>query len=238
MNQEVTLGAAFLAGIMSFVSPCVLPLVPAYIANLAGSTAIETGGRSGRLPALFHSLCFVAGFSIIFVFLGASVGLLGSAITANTELLRYIAGSLILLMGIYIIAAWKIPWLNYEKRFHFKTGQKTGYARSVLIGGAFALGWTPCVGPILGAILTLAWSSKDVGLGAQLLIVYSLGMGIPFILIGLLWGQIMPLWKSINKYLSVISIVSGVLLIIVGILILTNSLSIISSWFSEFIPIL
>ena len=232
MTQSVGLVTAFIAGLFSFISPCVLPLVPAYIANLAGATAIEPGAKRSRLPALFHSLMFVAGFTVIFVFLGASVGLLGSAFTANPQLLRWIAGSLVLLLGIYIIAAWKIPWLNYEKRMNFSTGRKTGYVRSMIIGGAFALGWTPCVGPILGAILALAWSSQNVALGAELLIIYSLGMGIPFILIGLLWGFIMPLWKSINKYLGIISLVSGAILIIVGILILTNSLSIISSWFS------
>lgn len=232
MAQEVTFGAAFLAGILSFISPCVLPLVPAYLANLAGSTAIESGTRVSRWPAFFHSLCFVLGFTIIFVGLGASVGLLGTVITAQVNILRYVAGSAIVLMGLFIILALKIPWLNYEKRLHFNTARNPGYLRSILIGAAFALGWTPCVGPVLGSILALAWSSHDVWLGAQLLIVYSLGMGIPFIIIGLAWGAIMPLWKTINKYLGIISIVSGSLLIILGILILTDNLS----WLGQFIP--
>ena len=232
MSQEISFGAAFIAGILSFFSPCVLPLVPAYIANLAGSTAIEPGTRSSRIPALLHSICFVLGFSIIFVLLGASVGLLGTAITAHADILRIIAGALITLMGLFIILALKIPWFNYEKRIHFSPSRNPGYIRSVLIGMAFALGWTPCVGPVLGAILALAWSSQNVWLGAQLLIVYSLGMGIPFILIGLVWGAIMPLWKSINKHLGLISIISGVLLIIIGILILTNNFA----WISMIIP--
>jgi cytochrome c-type biogenesis protein len=232
LSQEITFGAAFLAGILSFVSPCVLPLVPAYLANLAGSTAIEAETRTSRWPALFHSLCFVLGFTIIFVFLGASVGLIGTVVTAQAAVLRYVAGGAIVLMGIFIILALKIPWLNYEKRLHFKTARNPGYFRSVLIGSAFALGWTPCVGPVLGSILALAWSSHDVLLGAQLLIVYSLGMGIPFIIIGLAWGSIMPLWKTINKHLGIISIVSGALLIILGILILTDNLS----WLGQFAP--
>jgi cytochrome c-type biogenesis protein len=232
LGQEVTFGAAFLAGILSFVSPCVLPLVPAYLANLAGSTAIESETRTSRWPAFFHSLCFVLGFTIIFVGLGASVGLLGTIITAQADILRYVAGSAIVLMGMFIILALKIPWLNYEKRLHLNTSRNPGYLRSVLIGAAFALGWTPCVGPVLGSILALAWSAHDVWLGAQLLIVYSLGMGIPFIIIGLAWGAIMPLWKTINKYLGIISIVSGALLIILGILILTDNLS----WLGQFIP--
>jgi cytochrome c-type biogenesis protein len=232
LSQEITFGAAFLAGILSFISPCVLPLVPAYLANLAGSTAIETETRTSRWPAFFHSLCFVLGFTIIFVGLGASVGLLGTVITAHANVLRYVAGAAIILMGIFIILALKIPWLNYEKRLHFKTSRNPGYFRSIIMGAAFALGWTPCVGPVLGSILALAWSSHDVWLGAQLLIIYSLGMGIPFIIIGLAWGAIMPLWKTINKYLGIISIVSGALLIILGILILTGNLS----WLGQFIP--
>ncbi len=231
MTQDISIGAAFFAGLLSFLSPCVLPLVPAYIANLAGNTAIEKEKR-GRFMTLLHSLCFVLGFTVIFVFLGASVGFLGTAITASSTVLRIISGALITFMGVFVIAAFKIPWLNYEKRMHFNPSRNPGYIRSVLIGGAFALGWTPCVGPVLGAILALAWSSQNVGLGAQLLIVYSLGMGIPFILIGLLWGAILPLWKSINKHLGLISIVSGVLLIIIGILILTNNFA----WLSQLVP--
>jgi cytochrome c-type biogenesis protein len=232
LAQEVTFGAAFLAGILSFISPCVLPLVPAYLANLAGSTAIETETRTSRWPAFFHSLCFVLGFTIIFVGLGASVGLLGTVITAHVDVLRYVAGAAIILMGIFIILALKIPWLNYERRLHFKPSRNPGYFRSIVIGAAFALGWTPCVGPVLGSILALAWSAHDVLLGAQLLIVYSLGMGIPFIIIGLAWGAVMPLWKTINKHLGIISIVSGALLIILGILILTDNLS----WLGQFMP--
>jgi cytochrome c-type biogenesis protein len=174
----------------------------------------------------------VLGFTIIFVVLGASVGLIGTVITAQAAILRYVAGGAIVLMGIFIILALKIPWLNYEKRLHFKGSRNPGYLRSILIGAAFALGWTPCVGPVLGSILALAWSAHDVLLGAQLLIVYSLGMGIPFIIIGLAWGSVMPLWKTINKHLGIISIVSGSLLIILGILILTDNLS----WLGQFAP--
>lgn len=231
MTQDISIGAAFFAGLLSFLSPCVLPLVPAYIANLAGNTAIEQAKRS-RLTTLLHSLCFVLGFTVIFVFLGASVGFLGTAITASGTVLRIISGALITFMGVFMIAAFKIPQLNYEKRMHFNPSRNPGYVRSILIGGAFALGWTPCVGPVLGAILALAWSSQNVGLGAELLIIYSLGMGIPFILIGLLWGAILPLWKSINKHLGLISIISGVLLIIIGILILTDNFA----WLGQLIP--
>jgi len=229
---EISYIVAFGGGLLSFFSPCVLPLVPAYLANLAGVTAIDPNIRRSYLPALFHSLSFVLGFSIIFIGLGASVGLIGTTITAYSTLLRQISGGLIIAFGIFLIAAFKLPWLNYEKRISAPTGSNPGYLRSIGIGAAFALGWTPCIGPILGAILTLAWSTQTVAEGALLLAVYSMGMGIPFIILGLVWGAIMPLWKSINRYLGVISIVSGVLLIIVGILILTGNLT----WIGQFVP--
>ncbi len=132
--------------------------------------------------------------------------------------------------GIFLIAAYKFPWLNYEKRLNLNTKRNPSYLRSIVIGAIFAFGWTPCVGPILGAVLTLAWSSQTVGEGALLLVVYSLGLGIPFILIGLAWGKIMPLWKSLNRHLWIISILSGVLLIVIGTLMLTGNLS----WLSQF----
>lgn len=231
-DKWLALGA-FLAGIVSFFSPCVLPLVPAYIANLAGITVIDPNSRRSYLPILFHSLAFVVGFSLIFIGLGASVGLIGTTITAHSLLLRYISGGLIIAFGIFLIAAYKLPWLNYEKRLKTTASSSPGYFRSVGIGAAFALGWTPCIGPILGAILMLACNSQSVGQGALLLSIYSLGLGVPFILTGLLWGAIMPLWKSINRYLGIISIVSGALLIVVGILMLTGSLT----WFSQLVPI-
>lgn len=231
---ELSYPVAFTAGVLSFFSPCVLPLVPAYLANLAGITAIDPQTRTSRLPVLFHSLSFVLGFSAVFITLGASVGLIGTAITAHSVLLRYIAGGLIIAFGVFLIAAFKLPWLNYEKRLNPATSSPhPGYFRSIAIGAAFALGWTPCIGPILGAILTLAWSSQTVGEGALLLTVYSLGLGIPFVLLGLVWGAIMPLWKSINRYLGVISVASGVLLIVVGILILTGNLAWLSQWVSS-----
>ena len=217
---------------LSFFSPCVLPLVPAYLANLAGVTAIDNKTRTSYLPSLFHSICFVAGFSMIFIALGASVGLIGNVFTAHSMLLRYISGGLITAFGIFLIASYKLPWLNYEKRFSPSVGSTPGYIRSLIVGAAFALGWTPCIGPILGAILALAWSSHTVGHGAYLLTIYSLGLGIPFILIGLLWGKITSFWKSMNRYLGIISIASGALLVIVGILILTGNMG----WFSQFLP--
>lgn len=233
MTEEISYFVAFGAGILSFLSPCVLPLVPVYLANLAGATAIDANRRTNYQPALFHSLSFVAGFSFVFIALGISAGLFGGALTIPTNLLQKIAGGVIIAFGLFLMAPFRLPWLNYEKRLKPVFGNNPGYIRSLLIGAFFSLGWTPCVGPILGAILTLAWSSQTVWQGASLLSVYSLGLGIPFILVGLTFGTIVPLWKNLSRYSGIISLVSGLLLIVLGILILTDSLYWLSRHFSS-----
>lgn len=227
---DISYWTAFGAGLLSFFSPCVLPLVPAYLANLAGSSAIDTDEKRKVWPTLLHSIFFVLGFSILFILMGASAGLIGSAITQYAETLRIVSGIVIIIFGVFLIAAYKIPWLNYEKRMHVQGARNPGYLRSMLIGAAFSLGWTPCIGPILGSILFIASYTQETAKGALLLAAYSLGMGIPFLIIGLAWSYIVPFWKSINKHLGLISIISGILLIIVGILILSGQLT----WLSRF----
>ena len=225
---DISYWTAFGAGLLSFFSPCVLPLVPAYLANLAGSSAIDTDDKRKVWPTLLHSIFFVLGFSILFILMGASAGLIGSAITEYAETLRIVSGIVIIILGIFLIAAYKIPWLNYEKRMHVQGARNPGYLRSLLIGAAFSLGWTPCIGPILGSILFIASYTQETAKGALLLSAYSLGMGIPFLLIGLAWSYIVPFWKGITKHLGLISIISGILLIIVGILILSGQLTMLS----------
>jgi cytochrome c-type biogenesis protein len=228
--SDITYWTAIGAGLLSFFSPCVLPLVPAYIANLAGASAIDANEKRNIWPTFLHSVAFVLGFSFLFILMGGSAGLIGSAITAYAETLRIVSGIVVIIFGIFLIAAYKIPWLNYEKRVHLKGATNPGYLRSMLIGSAFAVGWTPCIGPILGSILFIASYTQETAKGALLLAAYSLGMGIPFLLIGLAWSYIMPFWKGLNRHLALISIISGVLLIIVGILILTGQLT----WLSRF----
>jgi len=232
VNQlnDVTYWTAFIAGLLSFFSPCVLPLVPAYLANLAGASAIDTGSSRRVWPTLLHSVAFVLGFSILFILMGASAGLIGSSIIAYAEPLRIVSGIFVIIFGVFLIAAYKIPWLNYEKRLHLQGTHNPGYIRSLLIGAAFAVGWTPCIGPILGSILFIASYTGETAKGAVLLAVYSMGMGIPFLLIGLAWSYIVPFWSGITRHLGLISIISGILLIIVGILMLTNQLT----WLSRF----
>jgi len=227
--ENISFLVAFSAGLLSFLSPCVLPLVPVYLASLCGPEIYDVMSTKIRIPLFLHSLTFIAGFSIVFVTLGAIAGLTGYAITLNTALLNTIAGSLLIALGVFMLAALKVPWLNYEKRLTPSLSNTTGYLRSFIIGATFSLAWTPCVAPILGGILTLASVQATAWQGAYLLAVYSLGLGLPFLIIGAAFDSIIPLIKRINRYSRWVYIVSGLLLITVGILILTDMLS----WFSS-----
>ncbi len=222
--EQTSLFVAFGAGLLSFLSPCVLPLVPVYLASLCGPEIFEPEINRSRLPMFLHSLSFVLGFSLVFIILGAGAGFAGFALSTNLSLIHKIAGSLLIAFGLFLLAALKIPWLNYEKRLTPSLGATTGYLRSLLIGAIFSLAWTPCVGPILGGILTLAWGSETAWRGAYLLASYSLGLGLPFLVIGVTFDSIRPLLKRIHRYSTWIYIVSGLLLIAVGILILTNTM--------------
>ena len=229
MTEEVTLGIAFGAGLASFLSPCVLPLVPVYLASLAGPEILDAESRRKRLPLFLHSLFFVIGFTIIFSLWGAGIGLIGSTLAAYSTVIQWVVGGLLVVFGLVMIAALKVPWLNYERRLNISLGTNSGYLRSFLTGGVFCLAWTPCVGPILGSILTVALDSATAWSGAYLLAVYSLGLGLPFLIMGIAFDFILPLLKTINRYSSWIYIISGLLLIAVGVLILTGNLS----WFAS-----
>ena len=226
--SSISIIAAFSAGLLSFLSPCVVPLVPVYLSSLYGPEIFDTGVVRRRVPLFLHSLSFVIGFSIIFITLGAIAGLTGFAINPNSALLNKIAGSLLIVFGLFMLAALKLPWLNFEKRINPSLGNTTSYLRSLLIGAIFSLAWTPCVSPMLGSILTLALASETAWHGAYLLAIYSLGLGLPFLIIGIAFDSISPLLRRIHRYSRIIYIISSLLLITVGVLILTNSLT----WFS------
>ncbi len=181
MMSSVSIVAAFSAGLLSFLTPCVIPLVPVYLASLCGPEILEPKISRNRIPIFLHSLSFVVGFSLIFVALGAIAGLTGFAISLNVALLNRIAGSLLIAFGLFMLAVPKLSWLNYEKRLTPSLGNTTGYLRSLLIGVIFSLAWTPCVGPILGGVLALALDSATAWRGAYLLAIYSLGLGLPFL---------------------------------------------------------
>jgi cytochrome c-type biogenesis protein len=226
--ENISVLVAFGAGLLSFLSPCVIPLVPTYLATLAGPEVLSERAGRIRFPLFFHSLSFVFGFTLIFTALGAIAGLTGYAINPSSALLNKISGGLLIAFGLFLLAALKVPWLNIEKRLSLSLGRTTGYLRSFLIGAAFTLAWTACVGPILGGILALALNSATAWRGAYLLAFFSLGLGIPFLIIGIAFDYFAPLLRRIQRYSGVIHVISGLLLITVGILALTNRLV----WFS------
>ncbi|MBA7642948.1 Thiol:disulfide interchange protein DsbD [subsurface metagenome] len=229
MTGNISLLVAFGAGLLSFLSPCVLPLVPVYLASLCGTGLSDDRTGRNRITLLLHSISFVVGFSIIFVALGAIAGLTGYAINLSSALLNKIAGGLLIALGIFMLVALRIPWLNFEKRLAPSLGNTTGYLRSFIIGAVFCLGWTPCVAPVLGGVLALASVEASAWQGACLLAVYSLGLGLPFLIIGAAFDSLSPLLRRIHRYSGLVYIISGLLLIIVGILVLTNNLG----WFSS-----
>lgn len=216
---------AFGAGLVSFVSPCVLPMVPVYLASLAGPEVLEAQAATSRRPVFLHSLSFVLGFALVFTMMGAAAGLAGIVINPNSPLVQKIVGGLLIAFGLFMLAALKIPQLNYERHLSPSLGTTSGYLRSFLTGGIFTLAWTPCVSPILGGILTLALGSETAWHGAYLLLTYSLGLGLPFLVIGAAFSSIRPLLKAIHRYSSLVHIISGILLVSVGIVILTGNLN-------------
>lgn len=227
--ENIPLIVAFGAGLLSFLSPCVVPLVPAYMASLAGPQVLETAVPRERLPLFFHSLSFVAGFSLVFTTLGAIAGLTGYAVNPSIAFLNLVSGSLLIAFGVFMLASLVVPALNFEKRFSPSLGRKTGYLRSFLVGAVFSMAWTACVGPILAGILALALNSATAWSGAYLLVFYSLGLGVPFLVIGIAFDFFTPLLRRIQQYSRIIYVISGLLLITVGIMALLNKLV----WFSS-----
>jgi cytochrome c-type biogenesis protein len=222
--EEVSLFVAFGAGIAAFISPCVLPLVPVYLASICGPEILEPTADRRRLPIFFHTLSFVVGFSLVFVILGAIAGLAGFAISSHSLALK-IGGAVLIAFGLFLLASLKFPWLNYEKRLAPHLGATTGYLRSFIIGAIFSLAWTPCVGGLLGSALGVALTSGSAGQGAYTLAIFSLGLGLPFLAAGAAFDFIRPLLRHIHRYSKWSYIIGGLLLIAIGILILTGILA-------------
>ncbi len=216
--------AAFGAGILSFLSPCVLPLVPGYLSYLAGTSLQEAQSKPTthwRVSA--HALCFVLGFALIFVLLGAAASLLGSALRSCQQVLARIAGLLLVLFGIALTGLVPVPFLSRDHRIQVKPGTPTWW-RSGLIGMAFGAGWSACTGPLLGSILVLAAVRTTLVQGIILLLAYVLGLGVPFLLIGLLVDRASPIIRRMNRYTGLLSIIGGTILILMGMLIFSGRL--------------
>jgi cytochrome c-type biogenesis protein len=227
--ENVDILTALGGGILSFLSPCILPMVPVYLAALAGADFLDPEKVSSikRSRFFLHSLSFVLGFTVIFAGLGALAGLTGTFISPDSVAVRCGTGSILVLLGIFMLLAARFPQLNFEKRLHFSAVNE-GYARSFLTGAAFTFAWTPCVSPILGSILTLSLASETVWQGSSLLLVYSLGLGIPFLIIGLALGSALPILRRITRFTIWFYILGGIALITVGALILTGNLNLIT----------
>jgi cytochrome c-type biogenesis protein len=243
--QDVSLFAAFVAGILSFISPCVLPLIPGYLSFVSGVTLDEmrapgasvalADAGSKRRRAVIMSLAFVLGFSIVFIALGATATAVGTLLMDHIQLLGKIAGAVIILFGLHMMGVLKISWLYKEKRMQ-SDKKPAGFFGAILVGIAFAFGWTPCIGPILSAILLVASTQETITEGVQLLASYSAGLGVPFIATSLAINQFLAASARIRKHYHTIEVVSGVLMVIVGVLIFTNKFTVIARFLTPYLP--
>lgn len=235
MNEPVALGfiVAFIAGLLSFLSPCVLPLVPSYVGFITGMTLPEMSGR--RRVALTHALLFVAGFSLVFVLLGASATALGRALNYYQVWLQRIGGILIILFGLLCLGVFKTGMLTQERRLHLER-KPLGYLGSALVGMAFGAGWTPCIGPVLGGILGLAATTNDVSRGMQLLAVYSAGLAIPFLIAAVAVESFLDWFQRFRRFLPWVMRFSGILLIVVGVLLVTGEFTRLAGWLQGLTP--
>ncbi|MBM3707812.1 MAG: cytochrome c biogenesis protein CcdA [Actinobacteria bacterium] len=237
---EVSILSAFLAGILSFISPCVLPLVPVYL-GIMSRNAIYKGERmkiSDRLYAFINSLLFVLGFSIVFIALGSTAAFLGQFLKNYLSIIGRVGGAVLIVFGLHYVGLFKISFLNIEKRLNMPEKLKTGYLWSFIFGVIFSFGWVPCVGMILSAILLLASRMETFAQGIFLLVIYSAGLGLPFILASIFISFFSNLLKRINRHLNIISIISGVFLIALGIIFAADAMFKIMGFLTSKIPFL
>lgn len=231
---DLSLGLAFVAGFASFISPCVLSLVPAYVGYLS-SRAVTADGQTteSRWGTLAHGLAFVLGFSLVFIGLGLTASAVGALLYDAKGWLVRIGGIVVVIFGLHTMGVIHIPFLEYDTRRQQAPDRRLGYLSSVLMGVFFSAGWAPCVGPVLGAVLTLALNSDGVARGGGLLVAYSAGLGLPFLLAAAGIGSIGEMLRRYGKYLRYVSLATGILLVFIGVLLFTDSLS----FFSRFAPL-
>ena len=226
---------AFGAGFISFLSPCVLPLIPGYISYISGESLGDIVEKQKKV--ILKTVLFSLGFSLVFISFGATASLIGNILLDNSNTLRIIAGIVIIIFSLQLIGILNLNFLNQEKRFQTKNYSNNLFF-PVLVGAAFGFGWTPCIGPVLGSILTLAAVESSIGKGILLLSFYSLGLAIPFILSGYGISKFLAFSKNFRKNIKIVSVTGGVILLITGILILTNKLQALGYFILEAIPIL
>ena len=239
--MEITFFGAFVAGLLSFVSPCVLPLIPAYISFLGGASLgqlTEEGGvdTATQRRVFYSAFAFVLGFSTIFISLGATATALSTLIAQHSLLLSQIAGTILVIFGLHYMGVFRIGFLNFEKRFHLEN-KPAGLIGSYILGLAFAFGWTPCVGPILASVLMVAASGDSTSYGISLLTVYAAGLGIPFLIAAFAVKPFMAFISRFKKQMRKIEITISVLLIITGIAIFTGDLAEVANWLLNTFPV-
>lgn len=235
MPELLSIAIAAGAGLLSFASPCVVPLVPGYLGYLSGATVGADGQLVGdRRKVVAHALMFVLGFTLIFTVVGASVGLIGFALLRNMPIVQKIGGIILVVLGLHTLRLLNIPFLNRTVRLEMSAIGRRGYLGSLLIGAIFAVGWTPCVGIVLSGILTLAATSATVGQGALLLVAYSLGLGVPFVLSAFALDRARGWLRKLNARARLVETASGVMLVIMGLLVFTNFMSIMSAYWYRF----
>jgi cytochrome c-type biogenesis protein len=245
MEENVTLLAAFGAGLLSFISPCVLPLIPGYLSYVSGLSLDELRGTSktaavspvnARGRIIVASLAFILGFSLVFVALGATASAAGQFLIERLPILSRLAGAVIILFGLHTMGVLRIEWLYQTKQVQ-TTRKPAGPVGAMLVGAAFAFGWTPCLGPILAGILAVGASRDTVGEAVQLLATYSLGLGVPFLATGLAINRFFGAMAKIRRHYHTIELVSGALLVVIGLLIFTNRFTVIAQWLSPYLPV-
>lgn len=236
---EVSYIAAFVGGFLSFISPCVLPLIPGYLSFVSGISMEEfragTATATSRRQLISASLAFVAGFSLVFVALGASASAVGEFLMSRLPLLGKIAGVLIIIFGLHTMGVFRLRFLEAEKRVHAQR-KPAGLVGALLIGVAFAFGWTPCIGPILAGILAMAARQETISEGVKLLATYSAGLAIPFLLTAVMMNRFLGASAKIRKHYHAIEVASGVLLIAIGVLIFTDQFTVIARYLEPYLP--
>jgi cytochrome c-type biogenesis protein len=232
LGSEMGIGIAFLAGLASFLAPCVLPLVPAYLGYMTGHTvSSSTPDVKERMTIVTHALFFVLGFSTIFILLGVAANSLGRFIRGDA--LRYIGGALIVLFGLNLLGILHLSFLDQDAKLQWRVRHRWGFLSSLVVGMIFAAGWTPCVGPVLSTILILSAEQQNAAQGVILLAAYSAGVGLPFIAAGFLLDRFRTFTNSLSPYLSKIQKIAGFIIVIVGIIVITDSFTVIGAWLEQ-----
>lgn len=224
---------AFSAGLLSFLSPCVLPLIPSYVTFITGLSLDDV--QNARRSALVHGLLFVLGFTLIFLAMGAGATMLGQALLRHRDWISRIGGVIIIVFGLYLLGVLNIGFLSRERRFHV-ADKPVGYLGTVVVGVAFGAGWTPCLGPILGSILVYTSSQADLGKGMWLLLAYSLGLAVPFLLSAVAIERFSAFFQRMKRQMVWVSRISGVVLIGIGILLVTNYFTVLAAWLTKLTP--